>query len=129
MPAATQISINDATPTAHLFDPVGKTPAGAVLYFNNTDASTSATAESLAVSFSRANGSRATNRVKLSLAVPYEQTVDGAIEVRSTARMNVDFILPDDMTASEREDFIALCSNSLDATDIKNHVEDLIPTW
>ena len=129
MPAATQISVNDATPTAHLFDPVGKTPAGAVLYFNNTDASTSATAEGVTISMSRANGSRNTNRVKLSLAVPYEQTVDGAIEVRSTARMNVDFILPDDMTAAERADFAALASNLLDVSDIKNHVEDLIPVW
>ena len=129
MPAATQISVNDATPTAHLFDPVGKTPAGAVLYFNNTDASTSATAEGVTISMSRANGSRNTNRVKLSLAVPYEQAVDGAIEVRSTARMNVDFILPDDMTAAERADFAALASNLLDVSDIKNHVEDLIPVW
>lgn len=129
MPSATQISVNDATPTAHLFDPVGKTPSGAVLYFNNTDASTSATAEGVTLSMSRASGTRTTNRIKISLAIPYAQTVDGAVEVRSTARMNVDVILPDDMTVAEREDFAALASNLLDATDVKNHIEDLVPVW
>lgn len=129
MPAATQISVNDATPTAHLFDPVGKTTNGAVLYVNQTDADTSAGAESISLSLSRANANRSTNRVKITFAMPFEQTVDGAVEVRSIARANVDLILPDDMTASEREDFAALVSNLFDATDVKNTFEDLIPTW
>lgn len=129
MPAATQISINDATPTAHLFDPVGKTPSGSVLYVNNTDASTSATAENMSLALFRANGQRSINRVKINFSVPYAQTVDGAVEVRSTARANIDVIIPDDATASEREDFMAMLSNLFDATDVKNHVEDLTPTW
>jgi len=128
MPAATQISINDATPAAHLYDPVGK-KGDLVLYRNVTDANTSATEEQIGLSLNRANGSRVTNKVRVSFSVPYEQTVDGAVIARSVARANMEFILPDDMSTSERADFAALCSNLLDATDVKNHLEDLTPVW
>lgn len=128
MSAASQLSINDATPTAHLFDPVSVTP-NLTLWRNTTDASTSATEEQVGASLSRANSSRDTNKAKLTLSVPYEQTVDGAVVTRSVARMNVEFILPDDMSGAERTDFGAIARNFLADADIKAYYEDLIPVW
>lgn len=128
MPSATSISINDATPTAHVFAPKQVSPALS-LFRNVADATTSATAEQIGLSFSEASSSRSTNKVKVTLSVPYEQTVDGAVIVRSTARMNVDIILPDDMTSTERADFAALAANLLDHADVAGYITDLEPVW
>lgn len=128
MPAASSISINDATPTAHVFVPVQVSP-NLSLFRNTADAATSATEEQVGMSISRATSSRATNKVKLTLSVPHEQTVDGAVVERSTARMNVEFVLPDDMSSTERADFAALAANSLDAADIAGYITDLEPVW
>lgn len=128
MPGATQLSINDATPTAHLFDPVAVSP-NLTLYRNTTDAATSATEEQIGASLSRASGSRVTNKVKVTVSVPYEQTIDGAVITRSTARANIEFTLPDDMSASERDHFGAIVRNTLAHADIKGYYEDLIPVW
>lgn len=127
MPAASQISVNDATPTAHAFNPVAVS-SNLSLYRNGT-ASTSATEEQIGLSISRANGSRATNKVKFTLSVPHEQTVDGAVIARSTARATVEVVLPDDMTSGERDDFHALLSNMLDNADVKGYITDLEPVW
>lgn len=128
MPAASQISINDATPTAHLFDPVAVS-SNLALFRNTTDAATSATEEQLGLSLSRANGSRVTNKVKITLSIPYEQTVDGAVIARSVARANVEVTLPDDMSSTERSHFATLLANSLDHADVKGYITTLAPVW
>jgi len=128
MPAASSISINDATPTAHVYVPVQVSPELS-LFRNVADAAISASQEQIGLSFSRANGNRSTNKVKVTLSTPYEQTVDGAVIVRSTARMVCEFILPDDMDATERADFAALAANALDHADIKGYLEDLEAVW
>lgn len=128
MPSASTISVNDATPTAHAFDPVAVN-SNLALFRNIATAATSATEEQIGLSLSRANATRATNKVKVTLSVPYEQTVDGAVITRSTARMNVEMTLPDDMSATERSHFAALASNLLDHADVKGYFKDLIPVW
>ena len=128
MSAAAQLSINDATPTAHLFDPVAVSPSLA-LFRNTTDASTSATEEQIGASLSRANANRATNKAKISVSVPYEQTIDGAVVTRSVARANIEFVLPDDMSSSERSHFGALVRNTLANSSIADYYEDLVPVW
>lgn len=128
MPSATSISINDATPTAHVFVPISVTPQLS-LFRNTADASISASEEQVGLSISRATAQRDTNKVKVTLSMPYEQTVDGAVQVRSTARFISEFVLPDDMTATERADFAKLCANSLDHADIAGYITDLTPVW
>jgi len=128
MSAATQLSINDATPTAHLFDPVSVTPSLS-LWRNTTDAATSATEEQVGASLIRANANRVVNKVKLTVAFPMEQTVDSAVITRSTARANIEFLLPDDMSQTERDDFGAIVRNFLAHADIKGYYEDLVPVW
>lgn len=128
MPAASNISINDATPAAHVYTPTSISPQLST-YRNVADATISAGEESLSLSLSRASANRATNRVKITLAVPHEQTVDSVVSVRSTARMNCEIILPDDMTQTERDDFAALVSNAFDHADVQGYFADLISTW
>lgn len=128
MPAASTISINDATPTAHAFVPVQVSPSLS-LFRNTADAAISASAEQVGLSISRASSARSTDKVKVTLSIPHEQTIDGAVVVRSTARMNAEFILPDDMTSTERADFAALVANALDHADVKGYLTDLEPVW
>lgn len=128
MPAASSLSVNDATPTAHVFVPVQVSPSLS-LFRNTADASTSATEEQIGLSISRATSSRATNKVKVSFSKPHEQTVDGAVVERSTARANIELTMPDDMTSTERADFAALVANALDNADIAGYITDLEPVW
>lgn len=128
MPAASQISINDATPAAHLFDPVAVS-TNLALFRNTTGAATSATEEQIGLSLSRANSTRVTNKAKFTLSVPYEQTVDGAVIARSVARANVEVTLPDDMSSTERGHFAALLANMFDHADIKGYITNLAPAW
>lgn len=128
MPSATNLSINDATPTAHVFVPAGNN--GSVqIYRNTADAAIAASEETLAISLSRFTSNRPTDKVKLTLGVPHEQTVDGQVEVRDTARFTGEWTLPNTMSATERADFAALVANAIDNSDIAGHVEDLIPVW
>lgn len=128
MPSATPLSVNDATPTAHVFDPMTVTPELAT-YRNYADAAVSASAEQLIVSLSLATSQRATNKVKVTISDPIEQTVDGVVVVRSTPRFTGEFILPDDMSVSERDHFGALVRNALAHADIKGYYEDLKPVY
>jgi len=128
MPSASSISINDATPTAHVFVPISVTPQLS-LFRNTADASISASEEQVGLSISRASAQRDTNKVKVTLSVPHEQTIDGAVVVRSTARGICEFILPDDMTSTERADFAKLMANALDHADIAGYLTDLAPVY
>lgn len=128
MPAASTISINDATPTAHAFVPVQVSPSLS-LFRNTADAAISASEEQIGLSISRASSSRATDKVKVTLSIPYEQTVDGAVIVRDTARMNAEFILPESMTSGEKADFAALVANLFDHADVSGYLTDLEPVW
>ena len=128
MPSATNLSINDATPTAHVFVPAGNN--GNVQFYRNVaDAAIAASEEILGVSLSRFTTNRPTDKVKLTLSVPHEQTVDGQVEVRDTARFTGEWTLPNSMTSAERGHFAALVANAIDNSDIAGHVEDLLPVW
>lgn len=129
MPAATNISINDATPTAHVFVPVGKV-GEAIIYRNTAGAVISAGEESLAISMNRASGSRSTDKVKVSFAYPCVDTDgNGVSTVRCVGRFNGEWTIPDVMTDTERSHFERVVANGFDATDIKAYVKDLVPTW
>ena len=128
MPSASSISINDATPTAHAFVP-RQVPPSLSKFNTSADAAVAATEVVFGLRFSPASSARPTVKVKATLAVPHEQTIDGAVVVRDTARMNCEFVLPDGMTLGEREDFYALCKNLLAHADVTSYVEDLEPVY
>lgn len=128
MPAATSLSINDATPTAHVFVPVSVSPQLS-LFRNVADAAISASEEQIGLSLSRATANRSTNKVKLTLSVPHEQTIDGAVVVRDTFRFTGEWVIPDSMSSTERADAAALVKNALANADIEDYVTDLEPMW
>lgn len=128
MPAATSISINDATPTAHVFVPVSVTPQLFVLR-NTAGAANSATEEQAGLSLSRANSSRATNKVKVTLSKPHEQTIDGLVVVRDIARFTGEYTLPETMSATERNHFATLVKNLVSNADVEDYVADLEAFW
>lgn len=129
MPAATSISINDATPTAHVFDPLSVTPGGEVQYFNQTDAPTHGTAESICVSYSRANANRDTYRSKVRINLPYVKTVDGAVELRDTSRFTIEAVLPSSITADEADDAMAMLVDLLSKSVVQGHLKGTAPIF
>jgi hypothetical protein len=125
MPTAADIIINDATPTPHTFAPQSVSPEKTILV--DRDSATSAGFKSILASFSPARSSRPTNRVNLRFAMPTEHTVDGVVLVAYVARCNIDLVLPEEMTQTERDDFGAFVENLLADTVVQGYVTDLAP--
>lgn len=127
MPTAANILLNDSVPAAHTFEPLSITPERSVLV--DRDSTTSAGFKTLQAGLSPARPSRPTNRVNIRLSMPTEQTVDSVTTVAYTARLNVDCVLPEEMTATERADFAAFVKNALADTVINGYIEDLDPMY
>lgn len=126
MPTASNIVIADSVPANHTFNPIEVTP-GNSLFLERTTPSTSAGAWGLRLTFSRGNDGRPTDRVGVRLDIPYEQTVDGVVQVYDTARFSGTFTLPQTMTGLQRADFMALIQNALNHADVKGYVTNLEP--
>jgi hypothetical protein len=129
MPSATTIALYDGqgTPVSHDFEPVSVTPANSLLV--NRDADTSAGQMQLIVGLSPANGSRKTNRVNLRFNMPIEHTVDGVVRVAYTARAICEFVLPEEMTQANRDDFAAYIKNATADAVISGVISDLDPLY
>lgn len=127
MPSANTIAISDSTPTSRDFVPRGD--SGAAFVFKNTEATTGAGQMALAMSLSEASSQRPTHRVTITLAIPSESTADGVTTVAYTSRFKGEFIIPEEATATQRADLLALVSNALAHADVKGYVEDLEPVW
>jgi len=127
MPAFANIVLADSTPANHTFAPVRV--EGGVAYHEDRDSTTSAGYKTLSLEMSRATATRPTNRVKVRLNVPYEQTVDGAVVIRSTARHISENIIPDDMSSTERAHFAALIASAHANAVIKGYSSTLDPEY
>jgi hypothetical protein len=127
MPAAANISLNDSTPAAHTFEPQSILPERSVLV--DRDSTTSGGFKTLQAGLSPARPSRPTNRVNLRLSMPTEQTVDTVTSVAYTARCNIDVVLPEEMTTTERAHFAAFVKNMLADSVINGYIEDLDPMY
>lgn len=128
MPSATTIVLADSVPANHNFDPVQIDPENS-LFLERDTPSTSGGFWGLRLTFSRANSGRPTDRVGVRLDVPYEQTVDGIVQIADTARFQGSFTLPTTMTATNRADFAALVKNALAHADVLGYIEDLEPVY
>lgn len=127
MPAATTIVLADATPANHTFSPLSTD--GGVALLEDRDSTTSAGFKTLLLTLKKANGARSTNRVNIRLNVPYEQTIDGAVSIRSVARLSADVVIPDDMTGTERDHFAALVKNAFANAIVTGYIADLDPLY
>lgn len=127
MPSASTISISDATPTSHDFAPLSVAPKQSVLV--NRESTTSAGNWQMIIGLDPANNSRKTNRVNLRLNVPYEHTVDSVVRVSHVARANIDVILPEEMSLTDRGHFAAMLKNMLAHATVLGVIEDLDPLY
>ena len=84
---------------------------------------------SLTVLFDRATATRKTYKVKHNVAYPIVRTVNGSDVVVDIARANVEYILPQSMTPTERKHVRALAANAEDHASVKAGVEDLDPLY
>lgn len=128
MPAAANIVLADATPANHTYEPM-EGDSSNFLFLERTLSATSAGAESLRYTFSRASEARPTDRIGIRLDIPYEQTVDGVTTVHSIARFSGTVTLPDTMTAGDREDFMALLVSLFGHATTASYIENLAPVY
>lgn len=132
MTAKTSIAINDSaatpespgTPAAALrtFVP-GEVEAGNVhTFYENTTGTTAATRSKLTAQIVPGTN---VQRVKLSIATPKAQTVDGVVVLAHTTRCNLEFFLPNNGSRDDRQDIRALVINALADASIVGMVKDL----
>lgn len=131
MPSATDLVINDgqATPVAHTFEPAFVQTAKSIFFDRTGSGSTSAGYTRLELGYSMATPKRTTNRVRISLAMPIEKTVDGRAEIACIPRANIDIILPDELTQAERDDMAAYVKNTLANAVVNGYISDLDPVY
>lgn len=127
MPVASSITIADATPTNHVFSPVQVATGRALLL--NKASTIPATNESLILGLDLASAKRSTDRVQTSLYMPFEKTVDGVVQVRSTARFIGDWIIPFDLTDAERNGFYTLVKNFFANAIVSSYVRSRDPMY
>ncbi len=129
MPSAQTITLADgqATPVNHQFRPVS-VERGQTLLVNEESAS-SAGQMNLILSYDRRKPSRPTDRIRVQLNIPIEQTVDGVVKVAHTARFDGSFVLPEELTAAQRDDLAAFARNALSDAIIAGYVENLDPMY
>lgn len=123
------LSINNgaATPVAKSFSPerVGSDHSS----FTERSAAVSAGFTRLSVAYSAASSKRPTNRVDVDVDLPVLSTVNGVSTVAYVGRFKGYFVLPDQMTATERADLHAFVANGLDNALIKGVVTNLDPLY
>lgn len=83
----------------------------------------------LGVKFSPAASNRPTNRIDVSLDLPVLATVNGVSEVAYVGRFKGYFVVPDQMTATDRANLLAFVANGLDNTTVKAVIKDLDPMY
>lgn len=76
-----------------------------------------------------ASGKSQVNRTKFSVEYPVTQVTDGITSVAYTLRANVDLILPDGSTDTQRKDLYAFLKNGLANALVQGAMRDLDPLY
>lgn len=121
MAAIASISINDAVPGAHVFNPIQSVDP-ATYARNGVVGVPIVGEEQIMLSLKMgARTSEAVNRVKVTLRIPVLETPDGGSpsgyvappKVAYFGMVNIEFVLPNRSTAAQRTDLRVLASNLL----------------
>lgn len=120
----------DDTPTnvQRLFNP-GAMEGNVHAFYNDHTGETSLAESKITASYSRSTASRPTNRIKVQIALPLVQTIDGVEQVHHVNRANVEFILHESSTFDERYDLNSLIIAALAHTGIKEMYLDNENAW
>lgn len=121
MPSIAALTINDGS-TDKTYSPVAK--SGNVTTFRDSSAASAAGMPTLVVSYDTASASRKSDKLKLSLNVPYEITVDGAPVVEHIARAWTEVVLPSAVPSSECDRIAALIGNAVTHATIAAMIAD-----
>lgn len=131
MPAVAAVTLNDgaSTPVAQLFSPVSASIGQTTLV--NRVGNTAAGNRTLILGYDPAKGNRPTHRVNVRFNYPVEvlNTTTGVYEVAYTGRISCDIVIPDQMTALERDHMAAFLKNAVANAVINGYVADLDPMY
>lgn len=131
MSAYANLAINDSAQTpespgtpgaaTRTFVPGGK-EGNVWTWYENTTGTTAATRSKLTASLTPGDS---VTRMKLQLALPKSQTVDGLVTAAHVTRGFVEFIFPANGSRDDRRDIKALLIAALNTTELSNMVGDL----
>jgi len=128
MPQIADLVIPVVTGTpGYTFEPKQANPANSV--WKSTDAVISASAQTLIMGFDSAKSNRATDKITMRYDYPLVRTVDTISSVSDTARIKVDVILPETMTAAEKLEFWTNFEQLVSLPMISGYAETLSPAY
>lgn len=129
MPAITALTINDgqASPVAHVFDPV--TTTGKVAKWVNRAGAFIGAYETLVFEVREPTTKGAAYRVIGSLTRPITALVNGVTIVVRTNKTNFDINFSQESTLAERKDDAAMIANLMANSAIKSAIQNVEPFW
>lgn len=127
MPAIGVITVADATPTNHSFNP--QTASLALSSWAEATATTYEGNGRVAVSMSNPTSTRKTSRVKLTFSLPIERLVDGVTMVTDTIIYSVEAVVPSNCSAAEALKGYTLFKNLVAHTVVQSYCADRVPVY
>jgi hypothetical protein len=127
MPSATAITLTDASAVDFIYTP--QSTSAKLSLFDNDAATSSAGRSDFSLGLSRATSNRTSDHVDIKLRFPFEHTVDGVVKVSHTALITAKFVLPQEMSAVDRENVLAKVRDLLSDSVITSYVKDLQPVY
>jgi hypothetical protein len=127
MPAINNIVIADAAPANHTLAP--QQAAMALSLWQAAEAATYGGNTRLAVTMSPPSKTRATTRIKGTLTVPHERTVEGVVSVPDTSIYTFEAVIPSAVSAAEAADGYALFKNLVAHATVQAYVADRTAVW
>lgn len=128
VPNTITLADGQSTPVNHDFDPTYKS-GGQVVYFNR-DSQTSVGSPEIRIGFSPRTGKRPTDRLNVSVAVPYEYETEvgsGVFKVQDVARYNGQYVIAQSLPKAVRDDLQAYVSGLAAHAVMQASVKDLDP--
>lgn len=126
MAAVANIVINDAVPAARTFGVI----FGGLKTEHRERSSVVADGDLvIKTEYSAASGTRKTDRVDISITQPNVAVIDGINQVRDTARVNLQVVLPVGMSTAERAQLHAFAKNLLAHAAIQALMKDRETMW
>lgn len=128
MPVASQLAVANAAGTTVTFTPESVSPA--LTKFVDRTSGVSIGFRRINISSKFANAKSSVNRSKLTVELPVITTVNGVNQTAYTLRANVDMVLPEASSATDRNDLFAFTVNALQNTAlVRPAMRDLDPIY
>lgn len=128
MAAASTITINDGTPTAHNFVPARKS-GDKVVWEERTTASTPRGFYTITINQSKTNGPVIRSKISLAMPVEVQDTDTGLYSYADVCRFNIDVLIPVNSTATVRADTYAYLKNLMADSVIDSLIADIDPPY